>query len=369
MKKSNIEDRMSNNDRKSKFPGYIATGLVAITTTFWMWWGAMEMYYEGWGLPFPQPMAYLIPAVACLIFSAIALTWPRIGGWTLILVGIGFTAWWWLLAEGRNWLNWRWILETFPFSGMLAFTGILFLLESRYRRRIMAASQESDPHWWRRNIRYAFGVAAPLLVFLGVTISYLPILVHRVDDGDRGARLIAGNGVTLIWAPAGPGWNWKQDFGGYPSWNSLAFYGVVPVGLDKDDNEKYATARDMQSTGLCAYLSDDGTTIMDAPQNIWRMPTVDEIARSLVIHNQNAGCIPSPDPESPIDFNTGWLYCETKPDKETPLWAPDQEPIYYWSADEYDRERAYYLGYNGSLHSQNKSWGNPRHGYRCVKEP
>jgi hypothetical protein len=28
----------------------------------------------------------------------------------------------------------------------------------------------------------------------------------RLDDGDRGPRLVRGNGVQLIWAPEGPGW-------------------------------------------------------------------------------------------------------------------------------------------------------------------
>lgn len=41
----------------------------------------------------------------------------------------------------------------------------------------------------------------------------------------------------------------------------------------------------------------------------------------------------------------------------------------HWSANEYDEYTAYYLGYNGSLHRQDKDWGNPRHGYRCVKAP
>jgi len=36
---------------------------------------------------------------------------------------------------------------------------------------------------------------------------------------------------------------------------------------------------------------------------------------------------------------------------------------HYWSADEYDEQEAYYVSY------QPKSWGNPRHGYRCVREP
>jgi hypothetical protein len=184
--------------------------------------------------------------------------------------------------------------------------------------------------------------------------------------------LIEGNGVTLIWAPEGPGWNWKQPWGGYPSWNSLAFYGVEPVGLKKQSEigeGVFASEDAMRETGLCVYLNEDGTQLMDTPQYIWRMPTVEEIARSMTLHNQNANCIPQKDSADPERYLTGWMDCALKPDKETPLWAPDREPIYYWAADEYDEQTAYYLSYNGSLHAQNKDWGNPRHGYRCVKEP
>ncbi len=190
------------------------------------------------------------------------------------------------------------------------------------------------------------------------------MLLTRVDDGDRGARLIEGTGVTLIWAPKGPGWNWKQPWGGYPSWDHIALYGVPPVGFEDKLGyaDRHATMKDMETTGLCRYLSEDGLTLMDEPQDIWRMPTTDEIVRSLVQHGENAGCT--------WDGEAGNADCSGRPNKDTPLWAPDEEPIYYWSADEYDEHEAYYVSYNGSMIAhQPKSWGNPRHGYRCVREP
>jgi hypothetical protein len=100
------------------------------------------------------------------------------------------------------------------------------------------------------------------------------------------------------------------------------------------------------------------------------MPTTDEIVRSLVRHGENAGCALRQAQDGAWDGESGEADCRTSPDKETPLWAPDQPPIYYWSADEYDEHEAYYVGYNGrGVYSQKKSWGNPRHGYRCVREP
>jgi hypothetical protein len=375
---------MNRSELKRKLPGYIATGLVILTTTFWTYWGVGEMFYEGWGMPFPHPMRYLILAAACLVLTLAALTWPRVGGWLLIVIGGAFTAWWWRLAAARGWLSWKWILGTFPVSSLLILTGVLFLLEGRYRRQRRAEGWTQPKPWLRRNLRYVLAIGTPLLVVIGLSVYFAPLLLSRVDDGDRGARLIEGNGVTLIWAPKGPGWNWKQLWDGYPSWDHLALYGLPPVGFeDKPGYEnRHATAEDMERTGLCRYLSQDGTTLMAEPQDIWRMPTADEIVRSLVRGGENAGCAL----RQPFDMaqdkaqDGAWdgesdsATCERQPNKDTPLWAPDEEPIYYWSADEYDEEEAWYVPYTGggryggAISYQPKDWGNPRHGYRCVRE-
>jgi hypothetical protein len=357
---------------KHRLPGYIATGLMILTTTLWTFWGMAEMYYEGWGLPFPEPMRYLTLGAVCLALTLVALTWPRFGGWLIILIGGGFTAWWWTLAAGRGWLSLEWILSTFPVSGLLILTGVLFLFEGRYRQRLRAEGWTPPKKWLRRNLRYVLALGCPLLVTIGTSVYFAPILLTRVDDGDRGARLIEGHSVSLVWAPEGPGWNWKQPWGGYPSWDMIALYGVPPVGLeDKPGYEdSHATQEDMEATGLCRYLSQDGLTLESEPQDLWRMPTTDEIVRSLVRHGENAGCALRQAQDGAWDGESGEADCRTSPDKETPLWAPDQPPIYYWSADEYDEHEAYYVGYNGrGVYSQKKSWGNPRHGYRCVREP
>ncbi len=347
---------------KDRLPGIIAIALLLVTTSLWMFWGTMEMFYEGWGLPFPQPLAYLIPAAICLLLSAVAVTWPLIGGGIIMVIGGAFTVWW----IGNNISAYGFdlgrLLTLFPVSGMLIIIGVLFLFEDRFRKQRASAGWTPPPQWYRRHFRYLVAIGIPLAIMIGISIGYAPIVLSRVDDGDRGARIIDGNGVTLVWAPAGPGWNWKQDFGGYPSWNSLARYGVEPIGLQKEGprDTTNATQAEMDSTCLCCYLTEDGLTLMDEPQHIWRMPTTDEIVRSLVIHNENAGCT--------WDSGSVQAQCDKTPDKETPLWAPDQEPIYYWTADQASYRNAYYVSYNGWVHHQPKSWGNPRHGYRCVKE-
>ena len=354
---------------KRALPGYIALGLVIVTTSLWTLWGTGELYYEGWGLPFPQPLAYLIPAAGCLLLTVVVVTWPHIGGWLLIIVGGLFTAWWWTMQARRlGGLRLGAALSMFPVSGMVVVTGVLFLFEGRHRRQLRTAGTPPPRRWIVRHLRHVLGLGIPLLAFLVYSAFQLPGNLLRVDDGDRGARLIEGNGVTLIWAPAGPGWNWRQPAGWNPSWDRIARYGLPPVGLgDKPGTAgKHATQSDMEATDLCRYLAEDGVTLMEERQDIWRMPTADEVVRSLVKRGENAGC--APDHLSQQGEQTR-ATCRVWPDKETPLWSSEQSAIYYWTADEYDADQAWYVSYNGWVRHQSKSWGNPRHALRCVREP
>jgi hypothetical protein len=348
---------------KQRLPGYIATGLFTLTTGLWVFWGTAEMYYEGWGNPFPMPLAYLIPGTAFLLATALVLTWPRIGGWILVAGGTLFSmAVLRMQIQRAGGFHFWAFMSYVPVTVLIVIVGVLFLLEGRSRRRRREAGQPPHPRWWLRNLHYVVGLGAPLVTLVVVSAVQLPGILARIDDGDRGARLIEGNGVTLVWAPAGPGWNWKQPWGGYPAWDSLALYGRPPIGIERKlpDMDTHATQEDMRTVGLCRYLSEDGLTLMDEPQNVWRMPTTDEYVRSLVKRGENAGCS--------WHGEGGKVSCRVRPDKETPLWAPDQEPIYMWTGEESAGGDAWYVSYNGYVWDQPKNWGNPRHGYRCVRE-
>lgn len=347
----------------SAFPGYIATALLIVATSLWTYWGVGEVYYEAWGAPFPGPLAYLVPMAIGLLLTFVALTWPGVGGWLLLVVGAGFTTWWWLMVARRGVLTVANMLSMLPVSGLLVVVGVLFLLEARHRRQRQAEGWQPPANWARRSLRYLVAFGVPLLVILALSARNLPILLTRVDDGDYGAREIRGNGVTLVWAPAGSGWGrGSAEAIGNLSWNEIAFYGVSPPGVAEKGLQGDATAEDMRRTGLCRYLSPDGLTLLPEPQDIWRMPTTEEIVRSLVHDGDNAGCT--------WDGRSERAACAALADKETPLWAPAWPAIYYWSADEHDAAEAYYVNYSGSIvWYQPKEWGNPRHGFRCVREP
>jgi hypothetical protein len=332
---------------------------MTVVCSFWVFWGVAEMFYEGWWGSWGLRLAYLIPGAVTFLLLLLCVFRPRAGGVLLILVGAGFTVWWWWQSIANGTITWAQVLAQFPLSGIMVLIGWMFLYEARYRKA--APETSPDTPWWKSHLRVLIAVGFPVVVALVVLAINLPMVINRLDDGDRGARLIHGNnGVVLIWAPQGPGWNWQQESGGYPSWNSLALYGLEPIGL-KTGLEQHATQEDMTATSICSYLSEDGLTLMDEPQYIWRMPTAFEIISSLTLGNQNAGCVWEDVSTNPI--------CVLTPDKETPLWAPDEAPIYYWAGDEYSEDRAYYVSFNGKVNNQPKGWGNPRHGYRCVKEP
>ena len=335
-------------------PGWIATGAMICATTLWTYWGINELYHEGWWGAWTNRLAYLVPIVVTLLPTLLALRWPIFGGCLILVIGVTCA---WFFGSG-----------VFVIALSIALIGGLFILHGVLHRRSVDHSPAS-PTWWRRNVRYIVATGLPLFVLVAVSAQRLPVVLTRFDDGDRGARLIEGNGVTLIWAPEGPGWNWKQPWGGYPSWQRIALYGVNPVGLaDKvgygrqEDGWVFAAENDMEATCLCRYLSEDGTVLMDEPQDAWRMPTTDELVRSLVRDGANAGAI-----------WTGavgrFVPSDRPPDKESPLWAPDQSVIYYWSAESYDEDEALFVSYNGMVNVTRKTSGNPRHGYRCVKEP
>jgi hypothetical protein len=352
------------NDRT---PGWMANIILIIITSFWCYWSVGEMYHEGWWGPFYIRLIYLIPGTAFLLLTLIGIKWPRIGGWLIIVFGGLFTIFFMDIhvVDGR--LTFDRDLTGSMISAPLVFLGVLLLVEAHYQKRRMAQGWIPHPKWQRRNLWYLLAVVPPLLILIGMSIYSLPIVLTRMDDGGRSVRRIEGNGVSLIWAPEGPGWNWKQDYGGYPSWNMIALYGLPPVGMgDKpgygSQSGVFASVEEMAKYNLCLYLSQDGLTLESEPQNIWRMPTVDEYVRSFARHGVNAGCIWDGEVHAQVK-------CETLPDKETPLWAPDLSPIYYWAAEEYNESQAYFVSYNGWVNTAYKAGGNPRHSYRCVRDP
>ena len=282
----------------------LASAFMIAMTGLWTFWGTAEMYHEGWFGSWTNRLPYLAPIAVTLVPTVLCFLRPIAGGVLLMAIGLAAAGFFHNPAVAAM-------------AAGIALVGVLFALDGWRRRQApaggdagragpgdVATADEAAPAppsepdrpepargrpWWRRDLRATFAVALALAIFVGVSAFNLPYVWGRFDDGDRSARRIDGNSVALVWAPEGPGWNWKQEWGGYPSWHAIALYGMPPVGLgakpgygrieDEAGGYVYATAEDMARTNLCRYLGADGVTLYDVPQDVWRMPTADEVVR------------------------------------------------------------------------------------------
>jgi hypothetical protein len=343
-------------------PGHAATVLALLAVVVLTYASTASMYYERWGQPLAALVSSLLPAILLVVLCLVALRWPGAGGALLLGVGVILGAWWLRGQAGRNISSSQVVFTFIVLFGPVIATACLLFFEARHRRLLRDEGVGPSPRWFARNYRYVLIAGVAILTAVVVSATRLPRVLSRVDDGFRGARLIEGNGMTLVWAPQGPGWNWLQPDGDFPSWDMIALYGATPVGVEgkNRDDRPHASAEEMERTSLCVYLDEAGTTLLTEPASIWRMPTADEIARSLTRGGENAGCaLPGRWPNA---------VCRIPPEKETPLWAPDEPPFYYWAADEHDPANGSCVNYTGGLNAQPKSsrgWGT---GFRCVKE-
>jgi hypothetical protein len=288
--------------------GWMGVGLSVAMACFWAFWGSMENFHEGWfnpdlgrnlALMFAQ---YLSPMILFILLGAASISYPRLGAAAHLLFGM------FLSIIFRN-------------VGVVMVFGVPLLLVA-----VLYWFGRVEP----KRIAYWLMVGLPLVTAIGFSVGPGWRTFTRIDDGYRGARLIDGNGVRLVWAPSGPGW---------PS-NGVSWFDAVTAA---------------------ERLSFDGLTVVDTPTHIWRLPTLDEVVRSAARHGLNAG--------GTLD-STGLQPTYTVwPDKETPLWDQHSMIIYWWTATEKDSAQAYLTSYNGGLFPQNKKVGLGYYGFRAVRDP
>jgi hypothetical protein len=250
--------------------GWVGVAISLVFSSIWAYWGAIENFHEGWYSAsmwenlFMLVFQYLSIPLIFVILAVIALKWRRIG-LILHIALAGFSIWFFSGAS----FNVLGIMIVIPIVAL----GLLYFF-GEPKRKIWA---------------YRLLIGVPLVVALAISIPRGIHVSQRLNDHDFGMRVVEGNGVTLAWAPRGPGWPDK--------------------GTNWDEAQR-----------ICRYLSADGTTVMDEEQNIWRLPMVDEAVRSMMLHGANAGGV--------------WYSEEAKavyektPDKESPLWDVHSQVIY-----------------------------------------
>jgi hypothetical protein len=300
---------MKHLDRR-QIAGWIAVALSTAITCFWAFWGIIENFHEGWyyesllanvGLMLVQ---YLSPMLVFLGVTLVSISWPRLGGALHAILA--------LLVAG--------------FFQALTNTVTLFLILPLLGIGLLYWFGRPQP----RKIALSLAVGLPLLTLTIFGIEPVLRVSQRLDDGNLQARLVQGNGMSLIWAPDGPGW--------------------PHAGADWHEAEE-----------ACRYLTEDGLTIAPVPQDVWRLPTVDEAVRSMALHGRNSGGV--------WDSETAKATYESTPDKESPLWNIHSQVIYWWTATEVDEERAYIIVYDGKVWPRAKGFGPAYLGFRCVRQP
>jgi hypothetical protein len=309
MQMTRLSALFGSNMKTYKLPGWIAVGISTAISSVWAYWGIIENFHEGWFhdslwqnllLMFIQ---YLSIPIIFVLLTVIAVRWRRAGAAAFIAAAIGLG----VFFHGAH------ISVTALLALPPVILGLLFWFGTPKPKKLA----------------FIIPVALPLIIILGLGIPEGVKVTNRLNDGNFGARLVQGNGIELVWAPAGPGWT---DSG--TSWE--------------------------EAQKICRYLSEDGTALEDTPQDIWRLPTVEEAVRSMSRHGVNAGGI--------WDSETEKASYDRKPDKETPLWNNRSEVIYYWTSTETDEKHAYIVVYDGSVYSKDKR-GSASLGFRAVKVP
>lgn len=297
---------------KKNWLGWIGVGITLIFSSLWAYWGAIENFHEGWYSYsiwenlFMLFFQYLLFTIVFVLLALVSLRWKRIG-LALHILAAAVSIWFFSGA-------------TFSVLGGMIVLPILAI-------GLIYFFGKPEPKKWA----YRLILAVPLLVILAISIPQGIKLSQRIDDQNFGARLIEGNGIALIWAPRGPGWPDKGT-----SWD--------------------------EAQRICRYLSEDGTEIMSEPQNIWRLPTVDEAVRSMLIHGENAGGA-----WDPVEGKAN--YTRT-PDKESPLWDIHSKVIYYWTADTSARNdhRSNIIVYDGGIFDRVKTESQSYLSFRAVKD-
>ncbi|UCB43883.1 MAG: hypothetical protein JSV77_04345 [Dehalococcoidales bacterium] len=173
---------------KDRFIGYLATGLLVLATSLWVYWGVEGMYREGWWEAWYYRALYLVPGIICLGLTLSALAWPWIGGGLLVIIGGGFTGWWWWYISDTVGLTLERALVTFAVSGVPVIAGILILIDAYRRTRLHSETPLPLHKWPYRNMRYLVAVGVPLLVAVVLAIVIPLTEPHRaiVTSGEPG---------------------------------------------------------------------------------------------------------------------------------------------------------------------------------------
>ena len=176
--------------------GLLSTGLMILITSMWTFWGIAEFYYEAWGLPFPEPLYYFLPFLITLILTLLALKWPRLGGWIIILLGGAFTIFIMRPRIISSQLTMRAFLSWFPVTFLTLFVGGMFIWGGQ--AAFLNTQKANDHPWWRRNLRFKLALGLPVLVITGKTrgVNGMAVSTKLPADKRQTKKLRCGHPIN-----------------------------------------------------------------------------------------------------------------------------------------------------------------------------
>lgn len=116
----------------SKLPGWLGIGIITALNTLWLVWGIGASFYECWGVEGTPWLLFFVIGAAAMLFSALALRWPWVGGGVLIAAGVGFALWWLIPGLTSGFYSANIALERLLLSGGFALVGVLLILDARF---------------------------------------------------------------------------------------------------------------------------------------------------------------------------------------------------------------------------------------------
>lgn len=315
-----IAGRTSNNRKKRRMLlRHIAgpAGLVGTTlmSCVYGWWGIVANFHFGWYHPtlfrnLVCLFGYLTPTIIIVLLAVCALNSPSVGFGAHLVLAIGLVIALFFSYWSSN--------HSVPPIHLLVTATLLVMVGTFY----WLGQLQATP--WALLVV----VVPPLLTVAGFGFGPAFRVAHRFDDGIRSARIIDGKNVRLLWAGEGRGWPRTPNTWHEAQWISF-------------------------------HLGEDGATIFPTPQNIWRLPTVDELVGSLTRDGRCAG--------GTINLQTQPARFDRMPEKESPLWIPKSPIIYFWTATEADKNHAMAVCFNGRVVNALKDTLFEYRGFRAVR--
>ncbi|MFC2145672.1 DUF1566 domain-containing protein [Actinomycetota bacterium] len=289
--------------------GWIVVVIVVLIASIWAYLGGRENFHEGWYSKniweniSIMLIRYWSFPLVFIIIGLAGIRFPKVSLPLCIVIGIAAAI---FLSGGSFSVVWIMIIAPLVGLGLLFFFG------------------RAKP----KKIAYTLVYSLPIIILVITSAIGLVKVSKRIDDGDYGQRTLETGSVCLIWAPRGPGW--------------------------PNEGVNYYEAKE-----IVAHLNEDGTKILEEKVNIWRLPTVEEAVASQMLHGENASGKWNLEDEKAIYKFT--------PDKETPLWDPHSEVIYYWTDTIKSEENTFTIVYDGRVFSRRMDSHYGYLSFRAVK--